>query len=193
MRGFFSPDQPAGTRILLIESGSRSLLETLIPHLKSAWGQTMPIDLVTCYSGVPAAFSEHSADGSVFRVSDYATPELRRQFLRELRSRNYAFAGMICAADPVMNRWKWWLAANVSAKFFIVNENGDYFWVDRRSLTIMRNFVLVRLGLSGAGSARNLARLLAFPFSVLYLLLYAGIAHLRRMLRLKLRLKLRLN
>jgi len=25
-----------------------------------------------------------------------------------------------------MNKWKWWLAAKVPAKFFVINENGDY-------------------------------------------------------------------
>ena len=38
-------------------------------------------------------------------MADYATPELRRALLNELRSRDYAYAGMICAAEPVMNKW----------------------------------------------------------------------------------------
>jgi hypothetical protein len=93
---------------------------------------------------------------------------------------------MICAAEPVMNKWKWWLAAQVPAKFFVINENGDYFWLNRRNAKAMRGFALVRMGLSGAGAARTLGRLLAFPFALLYLLLYAGLAHFRRYLRLKL-------
>ena len=44
----------------------------------------------------------------------------------------------------------------------------------------MRAFLLVRLGLSGAGAIRTLGRLLIFPFSVLFLLLYAFVAHARR-------------
>lgn len=183
MRWTLSLAQPTGTRILLIESGSRSILEGVVTHLKSGWGKDLPIDLITCYDGLPAGLPE---DTRVFHVADYATPELRGQLLRELRARDYAYAGMICAAEPIMNKWKLWLAAKIPAKFFVINENGDYFWLNRQNATAIRGFLLVRLGLSGAGAARTLGRLLAFPFAVLYLLLYAGLAHLRRRLRLKL-------
>ncbi len=180
MKWVLSQQQPPGTRILLIESGSRSILEGTIAHLQSGWGEGMPIDLVTCYAGLPVGLDETT---KVFHVSDYSTPELRRTLDRELRSRDYAYAGMICAAEPIMSKWRWWLAAKVPAKFFIINENGDYFWLNRRNTKAMRGFVLVRMGLSGAGAIRTLGRLFAFPFAVLYLLLYAGLAHLRRWLR----------
>ena len=42
------------------------------------------------------------------------------------------------------------------------------------------NPLAMRLGLSGAGAIRTLGRLLIFPFSVLFLLMYAFVAHLRR-------------
>jgi hypothetical protein len=183
MRWFFSRREPTGTRILLIESGSRSIMESTIAHLQSGWGEGMPLDLVTCYAGLPAGLPENAR---VFHVSEYGTPELRRELLRELRSRDYAYAGMICAAEPIMNKWKWWLALQVPAKFFVINENGDYFWLNRKNAKAMRHFVLVRLGLSGTGAARTLGRLLIFPFSLLFLLLYAGIVHLRRIVGLKL-------
>jgi len=180
MRWFFSVTPPTGTRILLIESGSRHILEGTIAHLLANWGEGMPMDLVTCYAGLPAGLPE---DSKVFRVADYGTPELRQRMLTELRSRDYAYAGMICAAEPIMNKWKWWLALQVPAKFFVINENGDYFWLNRRNTKAMKGFVLVRLGLSGAGAVRTFGRLLVFPFAVMYLLLYAGVAHLRRYFR----------
>jgi hypothetical protein len=182
MRYVLSQARPTGARILLIESGSRAILEGIVAHLKSGWGEDMPMDLVTCYAGLPAGLPENS---KIFHVADYATPELRRNLERELRARDYAYAGMICAAEPIMNKWKWWLAAKVPAKFFVINENGDYFWLNRKNARAMRGFVLVRMGLSGAGAARTFLRLLAFPFALVYLLLYAGAAHLRRILRLK--------
>jgi hypothetical protein len=187
MRWIFSQQPPTGTRILLIESGSRAVLEGIVAHLNSGWGEGMTMDLVTCYAGQPAGLPEIARAGNsrIFRVADYGTPELRRKLLTELRSRDYAYAGMICAAEPIMNKWKWWLAFHVPAKFFVINENGDYFWLNRKNARAMRRFVLVRLGLSGEGAARTLLRLLAFPFAVLYLLLYAGFAHLRRFLRVK--------
>jgi hypothetical protein len=175
---------PPGSRILLVESGSRELLERVLPHIRSTWGATRPIDLVTCYGGCPASLPE---DATIFRVADYNGPEARRRLIAELRSRDYAYAGIICAAEPVMAKWKWLIAARVPAKFFIVNENADYFWVDRENAKVVRHFFLVRAGLSGAGSVRTLGRLVAFPFTLLFLIIYAFIAHARRRLRLMLR------
>jgi hypothetical protein len=71
----------------------------------------------------------------------------------------------------------------VPARFFIINENGDYFWVHRTQTATIREFILVRAGLTGAGALRTMGRLLIFPFSVLFLLLYAFVAHARRWLR----------
>jgi len=184
MRWVLSQAPPTGKRILLIESGSRAILEGIIAHLNANWGEGMPMDVVTCYAGQPEGLDEKSR---VFRVADYGTPERRQEFLRELRGREYAYAGMICSAEPIMNKWKWWLALKVPAKFFVINENGDYFWLNRKNAKTIRLFVMYRLGLSGAGALHTLGRLLLFPFGVVYLLLYAGMAHLRRRFHLLLR------
>ena len=183
MKYLISRRTPAGSRILLVESGSRDLLERVVPHIRATWGVTRPIDLVTCYGGRPASLPENA---TIFRVGDYNTPEARRRFIDELRSRDYAYAGIICAAEPVMSKWKWLIAARVPAKFFILNENADYFWVDRENVKIVRHFLLVRAGLSGAGSVRTLGRLVVFPFTLLFLIIYAFIAHARRRVRLAL-------
>jgi hypothetical protein len=47
----------------------------------------------------------------------------------------------------------------------------------------IRRFVLLRSGLAGSGAVRTLVRLISFPFTLLYLLLYATFAHARRALR----------
>jgi len=180
MKYLLSRAEPQGTRILLIESGSRSLMESTVPLLLNTWAGDYQLDLVTCYGGVPDCLP---AETNVFRVYDYPTPERRKQLIRELRSRDYAYAGMICSAEPIMTKWKWLIALRVPAKVFIVNENGDYFWINRENWSTVREFALVRAGLSGAGAMRTLARLAAFPFAVIYLLLYALNAHARRALR----------
>lgn len=82
-----------------------------------------------------------------------------------------------------MTKWKWLLALKLPAKVFIINENGDYFWVNREQARNLREFCLVRLGLAGEGSIRTLGRVLIFPFALLYLLLYAFAAHSGRMIR----------
>jgi hypothetical protein len=180
MKYWLSRREPPGTRILLIESGSRSLMENTVPLLMSTWAGDYQFDLVTCYGGVPDSLPP---DTDVFRVYDYATPERRKELIRKLRSRDYAYAGMICSAEPIMTKWKWLIALRLPAKVFIVNENGDYFWMNRENWPTVREFALVRAGLHGAGAARTIARLLAFPFAVIYLLLYALQAHARRGLR----------
>jgi hypothetical protein len=182
MKYLLSRAEPQGTRILLVESGSRSLLESTVPLLLDTWATELRMDLVTCYGGLPEGFP---ADADVFRVYDYNTPERRQSLIRELCSRDYAYVGLICSAEPIMTKWKWLIALKVPAKVFIVNENGDYFWLNRENWSVVREFALVRAGLHGAGATRTLARLLAFPFAVMYLLLYAGAAHARRSLRHK--------
>jgi hypothetical protein len=97
-----------------------------------------------------------------------------------LKSRNYAAIGIICAAEPIMTKWKWWLAAKIPAKLFIVNENCDFFWADRAHWRLIMHFVFFRAGLTGAAAVPAIARLLFFPVTLSYLLLYAGFVHLRR-------------
>src|ERR1700719_3453337 len=53
----------------------------------------------------------------------------------------------------------------------------------RSRLGAIRHFVLFRAGLTGTGAVRALARLVLFPFTLLYLILYAATIHLRRKLR----------
>jgi hypothetical protein len=83
-----------------------------------------------------------------------------------------------------MTKWKWALAAHVPAKLFVVNENGDFFWADYSNWKIIIHFLLFRAGLTGADAVPTLTRLALFPFTLAFLLLYAGVAHLRRKLRL---------
>jgi hypothetical protein len=180
VRYFVTSREPPLTRVLLIESGSRSLLEGILPHLRSVCGPAVPIDLVTCYAGLPEGFG---SDTIVYRVTDYGSPERRKELIALLRKQNYSIAGMICSVEPIMTKWKWLIALRIPAKVFILNENGDYFWIHRKNAATMREFFLVRLGLSGAGAIRTIGRMLIFPFSVLFLLLYACAAHSGRIMR----------
>jgi len=180
MRYFVSKRIPPFARVLLIESGSRDLFEELLRGLYDIH-PGMRADLVTCFEGVPATFRADA--GQVYRVTDFPTPALRQRLYSELARNQYAIAGMICANQPIMTKWKWMLALRLPAKVFILNENGDYFWIDRGHLSNIRHFLLVRAGLTGSGAVRTLARLVSFPFTLLYLILYALTVHLRRKLR----------
>ena len=180
MRRFLSKAIPNFDRVLLVESGARQLFEDLLRGLYKVH-PNMRADLLTCYAGVPERY--RTDRGRVYRVGDYHGARARRKLYAELKANHYNVVGIICAAQPIMTRWKWAVAAHVPAKVFVLNENGDYFWLDRGHLGIIRKFILFRAGLSGAGAVRTLARIFAFPFAFLYLVLYAATVHLRRKLR----------
>ena len=180
MRYWLSNRLPSFSRVLLIESGSRQLLEDLLSGLYDVH-PGMNADLVTCYAGLPLKFD--ASRGKVFRVADYNGPAARKRLYAELTANRYDVVGIICSAEPIMVKWKWSLATRIRAKLFILNENGDYFWFDRGHWGSIRHFLLFRAGLSGAGAVRTIGRLILFPLTLLYLILYAATVHLRRQLR----------
>jgi hypothetical protein len=180
MRHFFTRSLPPFSRVLLVESGSRELFEKLLPILYQNHSG-MTCDLVTCYAGVPKNFRHDQ--GSVYRVTDFPAGPARQRFYKELGVNRYDIVGIICSAEPIMTKWKWMLAARLPSKVFVLNENGDYFWMDHGHLANIRYFILFRAGLTGSGAVRTLARVVLFPFSLLYLILYAITVHSRRILR----------
>ena len=171
------------SRIILIESGSRAIVEGLLPPLRASWARDVPVDLLTCYGGVPAGLDR---DAFVYRVADYATSDSRKELIRQLRSRRYNIAGIVCSGEPIMTKWKWLVVLRLPVKVFVINENGDYFWINREQTRNIREFCFVRMGLEGEGSIRTLGRLIAFPFSLMFLLMYAFAAHAGRLIRLAL-------
>ena len=113
------------------------------------------IDLVTCFGGLPAGYAPEP-ETAVFRTSEHAGRAGLRRLFAEL------------------------LAARLPAKVIVINENGDYSWFDYSNWRIIGYFALLRAGLAGPGAVRGLARLALFPFTLLYLMLYAAAVHLRR-------------
>jgi len=180
MRHFFTRSIPLFSRVLLIESGSRELFENLLPVLYRNYPD-MTCDLVTCYAGTPKNF--RSDRGAAYRVTDYPDSSSRQRLYTELGAKDYVILGVICSAEAIMTKWKWALAARLPGKVFVLNENGDYFWLDYGHLANIRYFILFRAGLTGSGAVRTLARVVLFPFTLLYLILYAAAVHLRRSLR----------
>ena len=180
MRNFLTRSIPPFSRVLLVESGSRQRFEDLLPGLYETY-PAMEADLATCFAGLPEGFLEDR--GCVYRINDYPDRPARKRLFSELRTRGYDVVGIICSAEPIMTKWKWALAYRIPAKVFVLNENGDYFYLDRHHSSTIWHFVLFRTGLAGAGAVRTVARLVLFPFTLAYLLLYAAMAHLRRRLR----------
>lgn len=177
MRYFLRAKYPAVSSILLIESGSRSIVERVLPAIRRGYGDEVPIDIVSCFAARPAGYDDRTR---VFRVSDYRGREGRGKLYHELIANRYPVMGIVCSGEPLMTKWKLAMAWKIPAKLFIINENADFFWVDFGHARQIRRFVLFRAGLAGAGAVRTLARALSFPFALLYLLLYASAVHARR-------------
>lgn len=178
MRYFLSRRIPHFTRVLLVESGSRGVSERLLPLLIEKWRE-IEIDLVTCYQGEPEGFR-----GRVYRVTDYRGPAERKRLYRELAARRYGLAGILCSGDPIMTKWKWALAARLRSKIFVVNENADFFWLDRGHWRNALRMAQTRTGISGTAGIPALAQWLFFPVTLLYLLLFAGAVHIKRKVRM---------
>jgi hypothetical protein len=180
IRSFIRTKVPPFKKVLLVESGSRDLLEDLIPGIYKSH-KDVQIDLVTCYASQPKALNDQAR---VFRVTDYGGGGSgREKLLQDVSQQDYDVLGLICSAEPIMTKWKWWLAWKLPAKPFALNENGDYFWIDRAHWDIVLHFVLFRIGMTGAGAPAAIARLLFLPISATGLVLFACAAHLRRWLR----------
>ena len=172
---------PKSDSILLVESGTRGLLEGLIAGLRQAWGDQIPIDLVTCYAtpaqGLRAAQYARLPRRRLPRARRARTPvsRTRRQPLRaggdHLLRRN-------CHGQVEMGA-----GAAHSGQAFYHQRERRLLLVRPPHLGTIRQFVLFRSGLAGSGAVRTLVRLISFPFTLLYLLLYASSAHARRAMR----------
>lgn len=175
MRYFFDINRfPPRGPVLLVESGTRELLEKSIPVIRTFWGKTPPpIDVFTCFRGMPEGIPD---DAGVYRVRDYPGAE-RKQLLRELKARNYSVVAIVCSDEPILARWKWILAASIRAKVLIVNESGDCFWCDRENWPAIREFIMSRSGVTGATVLRSILQVAALPVTFPFLLLFAAGAH----------------
>ena len=178
MRYVLRKSHPPVSRILLVESGSRGLIEHIIPLLYRIYGDQVPIDLVTCFGGLPAWLPPEST--RVYRVTEFRTKPMRQRLIQELRAAKPSIVAIICSGEPIMTKWKWVLAFRLPAKVMVVNENGDFFWLDRGHWRVFLEFVCVRAGLTGGNAAPELLRLAIFPLTLTYLLFYAAFIHLRR-------------
>lgn len=176
---FLQGGGPPLDRVLLVESGSRSIAEAVLPQLFQRAPQ-MQCDVLTCFGGRPAGLKD---DARVYSVLDYPDAASREKLFAQLRQNGYGVVAILCSAEPIMTKWKWAVAWKVVGKVLIINENADFFWFDRTNWRLILHFILFRADLTGGDAVRTLLRLALFPLSVAYLVFYAGAVHLRRRLR----------
>ncbi len=176
MGPFLRPSIPEFRRILLIESGSRQVAEKWLAWLGTNHPHAL-CDLLTCYLGEPGGYD---FGARIFRTHAFPTPERRRELMAELRRQRYDVLIVLCTNEDIMTRWKWYTVWNVPVPALLLNENGDWVEFHRRQWRTLLRFWATRLGLSGSGALTQPLRLLAFPFVILYLALFALYIHLRR-------------
>lgn len=181
MRLFFSRRCPEFRRILLVESGTRQLMDDFLPKLARETNPNLKADIVTCFQGTPSGFEEYGLYR--YDVNDYSGKIGRQKLMEFLLANRYDLIGIMCTEQPIMTKWKWMLAARIPAKLFIVNENMDFFLADYSNWKIIVEFALVRAGLAGASAVSTIARALLLPFSLLFLMLFAVYVHLLRRVR----------
>ncbi len=166
--------------MLLIESASRETGARALATLRKAFGERTPIDVFHCQPSPP-----DGADES-WHARDYSGTAARFGLVRRLRARRPSIAAAIFSDDPTLGPWKWFLLATLSSKFLILNENGDFFWLDRGHLPNLFDMLQQRVGFAGETVTEAIAGLVAFPFVVAYLAAYAAYVHAVRAMRLTL-------
>ena len=166
-------------RVLLIESGSRHAADRFLQHLYQfeSCGQ---VDVLTCFSTPPETFQ--SSRGQVFFVTDPAITRDRQQFLRTIASTPYDIVAVLRTGSGILRKWTWAITLLTRAKILIVKENASFFFLDygylqdiKVSVPRLRREQITRFRLAG--------EVFLMPFMILYLILYAGQVHLRRLFR----------
>lgn len=183
MRWFLSRAVPEPTRVLVVESGPRAVAERLIPRLREVFGARTPIDLLTCLPSDPVSLAG-AGDSQVWRVADCPDRRSRWRLLREIRSQRHAITAVVCANSPLMASWRTAALLLFPSKFLIVNENADFFWLDRGHWRNLLQLWMHRSGVFEESAVRAAARLAAFPFTLVFLVAYAAYVHFARRVRL---------
>ena len=178
MKGFFQSEVPKPRDILLFESGSQNISARALASLRHTFTDAR-LHLVTCWpEAPPGPFAR------VFRVRDYPSRLDKLHLLGLFRKEPPDVLVIVCSGEPIMYAWKMLALLRVPAKTVIVNENGDYFWLDFNNRRALRQFLQSRWAITRTAYLLTVLRAIAFPFIVLYLIANAGYVYTRRWRRL---------
>lgn len=179
MKYFFRRRIPEPERVLLVESGSRRILEKAYERMRALFPQAR-FELCTCYPDVPAP----GGFERVFRVTDAPDTLGKLKMALAMRRARPPIAALLFTGEPILVSWKLLLMLLLPSKLLVVNENGDFFWLDWSNRHAMRQFLAARAGVDGSEVLRITCRVLSFPFVFLFLAGNALFAYLSRWLRL---------
>ena len=178
MKGFFQDAVPPARDILLIESGSQHIFRRGLEAIRRSFPEAR-LHLLTCWPEPPPG-----PITSLHRVRDYASRGEKLRLLRSFRKQPSDILAIVCSKEPVMFYWKVLALLLVPAKTLIINENGDFFWLDWQNRRTLRRFLQSRWGILRREFLLTVLRALAFPFTLLFLLANAAWLYARRWRRL---------
>lgn len=178
MKGFFQDAVPAARDILLIESGSQHIFRFGLESIRRSFPEAR-LHLLTCWSDPPPG-----PLSSIYQVRDYASRGDKLRLLRYFRRHPADVLAVLCSKEPVMYSWKMLALMMIPAKPLIINENGDFFWLDWHNRRTLRLFLQSRWGIFSREALRTLLLAMAFPFTILFLLANAAWLFARRWRRL---------
>ena len=164
--------------VLLVESGSRSVMERAYARMRPIFSRAR-FELCTCFPGVPAP----GGFERVYRVTEAPDVASKWKMLLAMRRSRASVAGLLFTRESVLLRWKLLLMFFLPSKLLVVNENGDFFWLDWSNRASILRFLGARMDVEGAELLRTAFRLLLLPFVFLLLACYALFAYLGRWLR----------
>jgi hypothetical protein len=179
MKWILSGRIPDPTRILLVESGSRQALERAVASMRIHFPSAR-FDLCTCFPGLP----QGAPIEQTWRVNEARSLGAKLGMARRMARTRPPIAALIFSGEPVMFNWKMLLLLTLPSKTIIINEHGDFFWLDRKHLSVLRSFIGARLGVGGDALLRAVTQVLLFPFVFVYLAGYALVTYLARWTRL---------
>ena len=178
MKYFFRRKIPATTDILIIESGSPAVARRALERIRKHFPEAR-YHLCTCQPDAPSA-----SYTSVFRAADYPTVWKKLGLLYSFCRPGWNILAILCTGEPILLRWKLMALAMLPAKVLVVNEHSDFFWLDWENRRTLRQLASIRWGVNLEEFFATLLRLLVFPFTLLLLLVTAGLLYLRRAWRL---------
>ncbi|MSO19778.1 MAG: hypothetical protein EXQ56_04830 [Acidobacteria bacterium] len=174
MKYFFGKKFPQSGDILIIESGAPQISDRACRSLRRLYPNA-PYHLATCWPDrASPAFAQ------VYAVGDYLGRSAKIGLLRKFRRHGYTVLVILCTGEAVMSLWRTLALALIPAKVIIVNENADFFWLSWENRGTLKAFLGARWGVNLRHGAAILLRAVAFPFTVLFLMLTAFFYYLRR-------------
>jgi hypothetical protein len=177
VKGFFNDAVPQARDILLIESGSPEVLRRALPPLRRNFPEAR-LHLCTCWPDpVPGVTS-------VFQATDYPSWSDKVRLLFSFRKRRWEILAVVCSNESIMFAWKVLALVLMPSKTLVINEHGDYFWLDWLHRRALRGFLATRWVFIRRDFLLAVLRALVFPLTVLYLLATALLLYLRRWYRL---------